>query len=100
MESLEPENICRVRIALLDIGYYDMDVVILGAEERIKKKRSFVKGVSDMGESSGYGTHALALLLTVAPQADIFVAKIAKDHEDGEGSADAAEAVAEVFLTP
>jgi hypothetical protein len=99
-ESLELENICRVRVALLDVGYCDKDMAISGAKERIKENRSFVKGVSHMGESCGYGTHALTLLLTVAPQADIFVAKIAKDHKDGEDSVHAAEAVAEVIFYP
>lgn len=40
------------------------------------KSKSWVEGSDSLSDSAGHGTHTLRLLLRVAPEADISVAKI------------------------
>jgi hypothetical protein len=71
-----------VRIAILDTGYDDQTIFFENAQRRRR-----VKGWRDWAEKSetpvdenGHGTHTLALLMKVAPMADLYVARIAKDR--------------------
>jgi subtilisin family serine protease len=74
----DPDN-PPVKIAVLDTGVDSKHNFIKGAvnTNRIKDRQSFVKGDSSTEDGFGHGTHVAALLLDVAPHAQIYVAKIA-----------------------
>lgn len=73
-----------VRIAILDSGLDPENPFLIEdqqlANPRIKEARSFVHGIGphDIRDEIGHGTHALGLLLTVSPCAEIYVARIAR----------------------
>jgi len=73
-----------VRIAILDSGLDPENPFLIEDQQldnpRIKEARSFVHGTEphDIRDEIGHGTHALGLLLKVAPCAEIYVAKIAQ----------------------
>ncbi|KIY04232.1 uncharacterized protein Z520_00926 [Fonsecaea multimorphosa CBS 102226] len=73
-----------VRIAILDSGLDPENPFLIEdqqlANPRIKEARSFVHGTEphDIRDEIGHGTHALGLLLKVAPCAEIYVARIAR----------------------
>jgi subtilisin family serine protease len=73
-----------VRIAILDSGLDPENPFLVEdqqrANPRIKEARSFVQGTKprDIRDEIGHGTHALGLLLKVAPGAEIYVARIAR----------------------
>jgi subtilisin family serine protease len=68
-----------VRIAILDSGYDPDHPLLLSELPRIKDKQSFVHQTQsdECRDEIGHGTHALGLLLKVAPYAEIYIAKIA-----------------------
>jgi subtilisin family serine protease len=86
-----------VRIAILDTGVDGNHPDIYSHWKQIKKVRSWVgemaKTIYGDGEMSqkvirrihqdenGHGTHTTALVLKIAPTADIFIARIAKKDE-------------------
>ena len=73
-----------VRIAILDSGLDPENPFVIEDQQldnpRIKEARSFVHGTGpdDIRDEIGHGTHALGLLLKVAPCAEIYVARIAR----------------------
>jgi len=73
-----------VRIAILDSGLDPENPFLIEdqqlANPRIKEARSFVHGTGphEVRDEIGHGTHALGLLLKVAPCAEIYVARIAR----------------------
>ena len=73
-----------VRIAILDSGLDPESPFLIEdqqlANPRVKDARSFIHGTGphDVRDEIGHGTHALGLLLKVAPCADIYVARIAR----------------------
>ncbi|KAI0017820.1 intracellular serine protease [Xylariomycetidae sp. FL0641] len=73
-----------VRIAILDSGLDPENPFLVEdqqlANPRIKEARSFIHGTEphDVRDEIGHGTHALGLLLKVAPCAEIYVARIAR----------------------
>lgn len=73
-----------VRVAILDSGLDPENPFLIEdqqlANPRIKEARSFVHGTAphDTRDEIGHGTHALGLLLKVAPYAEIYIAKIAQ----------------------
>ncbi|KAL5608599.1 hypothetical protein FOVSG1_003280 [Fusarium oxysporum f. sp. vasinfectum] len=73
-----------VRIAILDSGLDPKSPFLIEDQHlvrpQIKEARSFVHGTEphEILDEIGHGTHALGLLLKVAPCAEIFVAKIAR----------------------
>jgi len=75
-----------VRIAILDSGLDPENPFLIEDQQlpnpRIKEARSFIHGTGphDIRDEIGHGTHALGLLLKVAPCAEIYVAKIARRH--------------------
>ncbi|KAL4874978.1 hypothetical protein BJY04DRAFT_211654 [Aspergillus karnatakaensis] len=75
-----------VRIAILDSGIDLQNPFLIEDRQRpnprIKEARSFVHGTAphDIQDEIGHGTHALGLLLTVAPGAEIFIARIARQE--------------------
>lgn len=69
-----------IKIAVLDTGVDVTHSFIKGAmkkPQRIKTTRSFVDGVKDTQDSHGHGTHVAALLLKVAPDAHLYIARVA-----------------------
>ncbi len=73
-----------VRVAILDSGLDPENPFLIEdqqlANPRIKEARSFVHGTEphDIRDEIGHGTHALGLLLKVAPCAEIYFARIAR----------------------
>jgi subtilisin family serine protease len=77
----------RVRIAILDSGV-DIEHPFFQHEDRkdrLKKEncRSFIGPSSVVGHEDevGHGTHATGILLAVAPEADIYVARISQSED-------------------
>lgn len=85
----------RVRIAILDTGidisspYFDNSPnVPEGLEQqqsgprrhRVMEAKSFVGGAVGDRDSVGHGTHCAALLLELAQNADIYVARVYEDR--------------------
>ena len=80
------ENYLRdtpVKIAVLDTGVDSKHNFIKGAvnTNRIKDRRSFIKGDKSTEDGFGHGTHVAALLLEVAPDAQLYVAKVANNGD-------------------
>lgn len=67
----------RVKIAILDTGYDGKDSVIQDEKHRIQQAISKVENGNVSVDRVGHGTHALALLLKVAPFADVYVIQLA-----------------------
>lgn len=80
LASPEPEDKRRVRIAVLDTGVDQSHELVNAAvkRQRIVKCRSFIDGSTgkDVVDTDGHGTHITVLLNKVAPDADIYVAKV------------------------
>ncbi|KAF5988819.1 hypothetical protein FBULB1_1277 [Fusarium bulbicola] len=78
-----------VRIAILDSGLDPKNPFLIEdqhlARPQIKEARSFVHGTEphEILDEIGHGTHALGLLLKVAPCAEIYVAKVARGETLG-----------------
>lgn len=73
----------RVKVAILDTGIDTGHHLIQARKERIKDVRTWVGGLGGKedrraGDSSGHGTHIANLLLDMAPDTDIYIARIAK----------------------
>jgi hypothetical protein len=71
----------RIKIAVLDTGVDTSHNFIRGAKKRIKVLPSYAKDDSSTEDSCGHGTHVAKLLLTVAPEAQLFIFKIAKGSQ-------------------
>jgi hypothetical protein len=89
-----------VRIAILDTGLNGSDPVISSHWKQIKRircwvgaepvdvygpqntSRSVLRGITH--DEYGHGTHTAALLVKVAPGAEIFVARISRDGTAGK----------------
>ncbi|KAK6435170.1 hypothetical protein LTR95_008644 [Oleoguttula sp. CCFEE 5521] len=73
----------RTRIAIVDTGY-DCESAIFAHTHR----RNRIKGYKDFVESAsaqdidGHGTHVLSLAMRIAPSADVYVARVAKNSDD------------------
>lgn len=80
-----PNPIDPVRIAILDSGFDRDNPFLFTEEKRIKGVQNFIDDVrsQDVQDEAGHGTHALGLLLKVAPCAEIYVAKIAERDVEG-----------------
>ncbi|KAE8448458.1 hypothetical protein EG329_009523 [Mollisiaceae sp. DMI_Dod_QoI] len=82
----------RIRIAILDTGYDETASFFHHRPHRIRIKgyRSWLdkdpsaqdKSLPAPQDCSGHGTHATALLLSIADRADIYVARIANSSEE------------------
>jgi len=71
----------KIRIALLDTGidlqhgYFQNQL----RKRRVKECKSFVASPRGDRDANGHGTHAAALIMRVAPSADIYVARVIED---------------------
>ncbi|PYH91049.1 subtilisin-like protein [Aspergillus ellipticus CBS 707.79] len=87
---------CPVRIAILDTGY-DEEVPFFffpGIQSRLKGWKDWVDGSDKPRDCDGHGTHLVSLLMKCAPEADVYVARIAKDSKDiSESSESIANAI-------
>ena len=72
----------RVKIAILDTGI-DLSHPDLKQqwEKRGKEVKSWTVEDGDK-DTCGHGSHAAALLMRVAPEAQIYVARVVKDYKD------------------
>lgn len=91
--SLPPGE--RIRIAVLDTGY-DPDAIFF--QHRIRRQklvrwRDWVDNAEDPQDSHGHGTHLVSLIMKVAPEAEICVARVAKDPKDLTGASENVAAV-------
>lgn len=79
----------NIKIAILDTGIDSEKDVLIGTsidEGRIKKRCGFVDDAAldsgddqDYQDSTGHGTHVTRLILTAAPLAEVFIAKISNE---------------------
>ncbi|GAT25255.1 hypothetical protein RIB2604_01902090 [Aspergillus luchuensis] len=86
----------RVRIAILDTGYDDNAPFFFSPDvmERLKGWKDWADGSSQPEDCHGHGTHLVSLVLRCAPDADIYVARIAKSpHQLLNSSDQVAEAI-------
>lgn len=95
-----PSNGRRVNVAILDTGIDMTHTDIDACSERIKDVRSWVDGKNgaedwDGGDDSGHGTHIAGLILDLAPNVDIYVARVTKSRRLKNP-----EQVAEVSIHP
>jgi subtilisin family serine protease len=77
-ESGQNKERPRIKIAVLDTGVDTSHNFIKGAKKRIIVLPSYVKDDSSTRDSYGHGTHVAKLLLTVAPEAQLFVSRSQK----------------------
>lgn len=95
--SIEPRR--RVRVAVLDTGYDGNATFFNKARKaRIQGKKDFVNDSNDPMDENGHGSHTLALVMKVAPTADVYVARIAKDNSALRNSTDAVAKVLSPLL--
>ncbi len=86
-----------IRIAVLDTGYDEEAVFFENPfrRRRVKQWKDWAEGSATPIDESGHGTHTLALTMKVAPLADLYVARIAKDRASLKSAVDS---IAEVLL--
>ncbi|KAF4946043.1 hypothetical protein FGADI_11480 [Fusarium gaditjirri] len=96
LKSLSQGPVKRVRIAILDTGY-DADAVFFhpnARRNRLVKWKDWVGDAKEPTDCNGHGTHLVSLIMKIAPEADIYVARVAKDPM---GLNDASEAISEAI---
>jgi subtilisin family serine protease len=89
-----------IKIAVLDTGC-DREAVFFHSparSSRIKCWKDWVDDSADFEDCDGHGTHAVALTMKMAPAADIFIARVAKDREKLEGASDAVAKVSGMLV--
>lgn len=75
----------RVKIAILDTGVdlthpeFKEDQALSRMSRRIKVPEDFLDPTGSAVDTCGHGTHCVGLLRLIAPEADIYVARVAKD---------------------
>ncbi|KAK8045030.1 pfs domain-containing protein [Apiospora rasikravindrae] len=84
----------RVRVAVLDTGIHmgqinhwdkDWTDIVDGKNPRIKGKKDFLDPdrTNKCMDSDGHGTHCVGVIRKVAPEADVYVARVAKNRREG-----------------
>jgi hypothetical protein len=74
----------KVRIAVIDSGVSIVDTIIKRARKngKIRKCRNFSSlNHDDVDDKLGHGTMVARLLMLVAPEAELFIAKVSSDGE-------------------
>ncbi|RGP78854.1 peptidase s8 subtilisin kexin sedolisin [Fusarium longipes] len=91
LKSLSQGPTRRVRIAILDTGY-DADAIFFQPtmrRNRLVKWKDWVENAKSPSDCNGHGTHLVSLIMMMAPEADICVARVAKDPRDLENASEA-----------
>ncbi|RPB06402.1 subtilisin-like protein [Morchella conica CCBAS932] len=70
-------NVTPIRVAILDTGI-DMSFELF--QRRVEKRKAFVQDTHDFLDLDGYGTHVAGLVLQVAPDAKLLIARITGDR--------------------
>jgi subtilisin family serine protease len=72
------------RIAILDTGIDFRHELVLKYKnsKQITATKSWIQGRPGTVDDDGHGTHAAMLLLKVAPQAELYVAKVFNDQSN------------------
>lgn len=70
-------SIQRVKIAVLDTGIDLNHPYMHECAQNIKAKHDFLQEGGDYSDSDGHGTFVTGLLLDFAPDAEIYIAKVA-----------------------
>lgn len=95
LESVEPREPHRVRVAIIDtgidMGHVDMLAAI--SNKQIVKVCDWVDGQEgredkNMRDSSGHGTHVASIILDMAPNVDLYIARVSKGHMISHNQAD------------
>ena len=79
----------KVRIAILDTGIDLPEYALHTYEDRVKDFKDWIlgeEGRSQWTDSDGHGTHSAGLLMKVAPEADIYVARVFEKQKSGRGA--------------
>lgn len=78
------KNRRRVRIAILDTGIDMNHPEIKARKKRVKGFHCEIKGLETKAneDTSGHGTSTALLLMQVAPEADIYVARVFRETQD------------------
>lgn len=85
----------RIRIAILDTGYdpesrfFSLSV----RQNRLKEWKDFTKFNLEPIDEDGHGTYVVSLAMRMAPAADIYVARVAKNSD---GLREAGKSIADV----
>lgn len=71
-----------IRIAVLDTGYDDEAVFfqLPTRRRRVRQWKDFHGDSEDPVDGNGHGTHTAALIMKVAPTADIYIARVTQDR--------------------
>ncbi|KAL8699783.1 MAG: hypothetical protein Q9201_005803 [Fulgogasparrea decipioides] len=77
-----------VKIAILDTGIDLLHPLFKEHQDRIKECKSFYEHYKGDEDSCGHGTHAAGLLLDVASNANIYVARVFITGKESIGTAD------------
>ncbi|KAI9042925.1 S8/S53 family peptidase [Aspergillus affinis] len=80
----------RVRIAILDTGYDEGAPFFFlpGIQSRLKGWKDWVDRSDTPQDCDGHGTHLVSLIMKCAPEADLYVARIAKDARNFSDSSE------------
>jgi hypothetical protein len=86
LKSLRRERCKRAKVAILDTGIdlthrYFQDEKTKKRSKRIKAVEDFVNPTGNAHDICGHGTHCVGLLRQVAPEADIYVARVIEKWE-------------------
>ncbi|KAK8876780.1 subtilisin-like protein [Apiospora arundinis] len=75
-------HIRPIRVAVLDSGYDEESSFFQAPlrSRKVKGWRDFVGDSADPVDENGHGTHTVALVMKMAPSAEVYVARIARDR--------------------
>lgn len=97
MKQIKNPSYKRIRIAVLDTGY-DPKAEFFVDRDRNERLRGWKDWVTDSAwprDDEGHGSRVLSLIMKVAPMADVYVARVAKNSNELERSV---KSIAEVSL--